>query len=222
MTAGRIAMAEEAGKQRSFAWAVEWPGWCRATRDRLDLPAALVAAAPRYARVALLAGLEFSADPTSVVAGDFDLIETVAGSASTDYGVPGSVAADDHRPLTAAEADRIARIVASAWIVFDEVVAGAPAELRKGPRGGGRDRDKMVAHCVSSDSAYASQVGLKISEPDPHDRPAVQAERQAILELLRQPSDGSPLGGRRWPARYAARRIAWHALDHAWEIEDKS
>jgi hypothetical protein len=25
-----------------------------------------------------------------------------------------------------------------------------------------------------------------------------------------------------WPPRYAARRIAWHALDHAWEIEDRS
>jgi len=27
---------------------------------------------------------------------------------------------------------------------------------------------------------------------------------------------------RSWPPRYAARRIAWHALDHAWEIEDRS
>ena len=25
-----------------------------------------------------------------------------------------------------------------------------------------------------------------------------------------------------WLPRYAARRIAWHVLDHAWEIEDKS
>jgi hypothetical protein len=24
------------------------------------------------------------------------------------------------------------------------------------------------------------------------------------------------------PPRYAIRRIAWHVLDHAWEIEDKS
>jgi hypothetical protein len=40
--------------------------------------------------------------------------------------------------------------------------------------------------------------------------------------VLRQPSDGAPIAGKKWPPRYAARRIAWHALDHAWEIEDRS
>ncbi|MEY2437652.1 MAG: hypothetical protein QOF97_2488, partial [Acidimicrobiaceae bacterium] len=25
-----------------------------------------------------------------------------------------------------------------------------------------------------------------------------------------------------WAYRYAARRIAWHALDHAWEMQDRS
>jgi hypothetical protein len=65
-------------------------------------------------------------------------------------------------------------------------------------------------------------MGIKLKEPDPTDRPAVESERAAILDLLRRPSDGSPLAGRRWPPRYAARRIAWHALDHAWEIQDRS
>jgi hypothetical protein len=46
--------------------------------------------------------------------------------------------------------------------------------------------------------------------------------RSAMLDVLREPSDGSPLAGRRWTARYAASRIAWHALDHAWEMEDRS
>ena len=26
----------------------------------------------------------------------------------------------------------------------------------------------------------------------------------------------------KWPVRYWIRRTAWHVLDHAWEIEDKS
>lgn len=222
MTGDRIPIGEEAGKTRSFAWALDWPGWCRGSKNRLDLPAALAAAGPRYARVAALAGLDFVADPGRLSAADFELVERVAGSAGTDFGVPGSVAETDRRPLTELEADRIASLVGAAWAVLDAVVAGAPAELRKGPRGGGRDRAGIVAHCVASDSAYASQVGLKIKEPSPLDRPAVDAEREAILAVLRLPSDGSPLAGRRWPARYAARRIAWHALDHAWEIEDKS
>jgi hypothetical protein len=43
-----------------------------------------------------------------------------------------------------------------------------------------------------------------------------------MLVVLRTPSDGSPLARRRWTTRYAAHRIAWHALDHAWEIEDRT
>ena len=45
---------------------------------------------------------------------------------------------------------------------------------------------------------------------------------RSILGVLGRRSDGSPLAGRKWPARYAARRIAWHALDHAREMEDRS
>jgi hypothetical protein len=31
-----------------------------------------------------------------------------------------------------------------------------------------------------------------------------------------------PRGGKRWLPRYFVRRVAWHALDHAWEIEDRA
>jgi hypothetical protein len=222
VTQARISTGEEIGNTRAFAWAIDWPGWCRTARDRLLLPEALSAAAPRYAIVAVEAGLDFVADPADLTADDFELLETVEGSAATDFGVPYTIAELDRRPLAAADAERLARLVQAAWVVFDRVVAGAPAELRKGPRGGGRDRTKIVAHCVASDSAYAGQMGIRLKEPAPTDRPAIKAEREAILEVLRQPSDGSPLDGRKWPTRYAARRIAWHALDHAWEIEDKS
>jgi hypothetical protein len=222
VSAARIAIGEEVGRTRAFAWAIDWPGWCRGTKERHELPAALLAAAPRYGLVVASAGLDFIADSAALTADDFELVGTAPGSASTDFGVPGSVADDDRRPLAAAEAERLAALVGAAWTTFDQVVAGAPAELRKGPRGGGRDRDKIVAHCVASDAAYATQMGIRRMEPEPTDRAAVEAERAAVLDLLRRPSDGSPLAGRRWPARYAARRIAWHALDHAWEIQDKS
>jgi hypothetical protein len=39
---------------------------------------------------------------------------------------------------------------------------------------------------------------------------------------LRRPSKGGPLTEKGWPQPYAARRIAWHVLDHAWEIEDRT
>jgi len=42
-------------------------------------------------------------------------------------------------------------------------------------------------------------------------------QRAAYLEALRA---GIP--HQSWPARYAVRRLAWHVMDHAWEIEDRS
>ena len=118
--------------------------------------------------------------------------------------------------MDAAEAARLAALVGAAWTVFDRVAAAAPEELRKGPRGGGRDRTKVVGHVNEADDAYAREIGL-VNRPK-----EVAARRAAMLEVLRTPTDGSPIAGRKWTQRYAARRIAWHALDHAWEIEDRT
>ena len=79
----------------------------------------------------------------------------------------------------------------------------------------------MIGHVIEADHAYAREIGVRMPEPSFADREAVEAERAAVLDALRQPSDGSPLADRKWTPRYAARRIAWHALDHAWEMEDR-
>ena len=91
----------------------------------------------------------------------------------------------------------------------------APAQLRKGPRGGGRDRDEIVDHVAAAELAYARKLGIRLGSD-------LAASRAAIVEVLATPSDGAPVGPKGWSPRYAARRIAWHVLDHAWEIEDKS
>jgi hypothetical protein len=80
----------------------------------------------------------------------------------------------------------------------------------------------MIAHVVEADSAYARELGIKHRPPSPEDAGAIAAIRAAILRVLSSSSDGSPLADRKWTLRYAARRIAWHAIDHAWEIEDRS
>ena len=208
----------ERSPKKTFAAAVDWPGWCRAGKDGDLALAALVEYAARYARVAGPAGEAFDLG----IVRELNVIEDVEGDATTAFGAPGIVVAADRRPLSATDAERLARLVAAAWRVFDEVVAAAPATLRKGPRGGGRDRDKILEHVVGAEVAYASVIGIKQRQPDPGDRAATDGLRAAILDLLGKPSDGTPLGGRRWPTRYAARRIAWHALDHAWEIEDRT
>jgi hypothetical protein len=211
----QIEVTVEAGAKKTFARAIEWPGWFRAGKTEELALEALAGAAARYALVADIAGEPFAPDT-------YDVVDHVDGGGGTDFGVPSVITDADRRLVSAAEADRLSRLVEAAWTTLDRVAATAPAELRKGPRGGGRDRDKMLAHVVEADSAYAHEIGLKIRQPDPTDRAAVEAHRAAVLAVLREPSDGEPLAGRKWTARYAAGRIAWHALDHAWEMEDRS
>lgn len=215
---GPLAVSIETGKAKVFACAVDWPGWCRSRKDEASALEALAACAPRYATVAERAQVPLPADAAHRLA----VIERLPGSSGTDFGVPYHVGAQDRRPVSTGQARRICALVAAAWAVFDEVAAAAPASLRKGPRGGGRDRDKVVSHVTEADQAYAREMGLKLRTPELGDRAAVEAMRVAILQLLKIRSDGSPLAGRRWPPRYAARRIGWHVLDHAWEIEDRS
>jgi hypothetical protein len=179
---------------------------------------ALAAYASRYAPVASRAKLPF--DPRTMVR--FQILERVKGSANTDFGVPHEVAKRDTAPLSAAEGKRLGALLDAAWSIFDEVAAGAPAELRKGPRGGGRDRDKMIDHVLGAEGAYVRKLGLRLPAPARSDRSAIKAFRKAILDVLTTPSNGRPLVEKGWPQRYAARRIAWHALDHAWEMQDRS
>jgi hypothetical protein len=214
--AKRLEVAIEAGDKKVFASALDWPGWSRSAKTREAAIESLIGYAPRYAPVAKLAKLEF---PDAF---DVEVVQRLPGGSGTDFGVPSRIHAPDTRRVTAKEADRLGRLVEAAWTTFDRVADGAPAELRKGPRGGGRDRDKMVGHVMGADGAYARELGLKAKELDFGDRGAYAAIRKEMLGILRRPSDGKPIAGRKWTHRYAARRIAWHALDHAWEMEDRS
>lgn len=208
----------ELGKKRVFACSLDWPGWCRSGKTAESALETLAAYVPRYAAVARLAGADFPAS----AADSFDVVERVPGSATTDFGAPGAIAAADSKGLTGDQASRLTALVRASWAYFDRVVAGAPAELRKGPRGGGRDRDKIVAHVFAAEAAYARKLGLRLRELPIGDRPGIAAQRDRLAAVLEAPSDGTPPRAKGWPVRYAARRIAWHALDHAWEIADRS
>jgi len=207
----------ESGSKRVFACAFDWPGWCRSGKDEVSALAALAAYAPRYAPVARAARIPFKAGGEA-----FRVREHLRGGATTDFGAPEKVAKRDTKPMARQEADRLAALVGSAWAIFDKVFGSAPASLRKGPRGGGRDRDKIADHVLDAEAAYVRKLGLRLPRPDRQDRAAVAAFRSEITDALRTASNGSPPVERGWPQRYAARRIAWHVLDHAWEIEDRS
>lgn len=196
----------EIGSSKTFACSLDWPGWCRAAKEEHAALEALAAYAGRYRPVAEVAGVRFAKSAGN----DLQVVERVIGDATTNFGAPGTPAAADGSPLTSAQAGRLAALVGAAWTVFDRVVEGAPPELRKGPRGGGRDRDRTVAHVADAEAAYFRKVGVRDG-------------RDAFLEALRAAREAQPdLKTKSWPWRYAARRVAWHALDHAWEMEDRS
>ncbi len=204
----------ETTPKKTYVSALDWPGLARGARTEDEAMELLIAALPRFAQVASLAGERF--DPTEQ---DIEVAESAAGDASTAFGIPAVIAAADRHPVDAHEARRLAAFVEAAWAEFDVVVAAAPESLRKGPRGGGRDRRQIVDHVRGADAAYAGVLGIKAKADT---TTQVEALRAAVVEVLRVPSDGSPIAGRKWPPRYAARRIAWHAIDHAWEIEDRT
>ena len=208
----------EAGSKRVFACAADWPGWCRAGKDEAAAIAALSAYASRYAPVAKKARVAFDTDTASALR----VVERLAGTATTDFGAPDAKAERDTRPLAAPEAKRQAALVNAAWAIFDDVIGKAPAKLRKGPRGGGRDRDQIADHVLGAEGAYVRKLGLSLKPPATTDRAGIAAFRAAIAEAIARPSTGKAPVEKGWPQRYAARRIAWHVMDHAWEIQDRS
>lgn len=211
----------ERGAKRTFACAVEWPGWCRSGRDEASALEALLGAAPRYARALGRGRLGFAA-PRDASA--FDVIARLPGNATTDFGAPDAVPAADERAMSEADLRRTSAILRSCWRAFDAAVTKARGKrLAKGPRGGGRALDAIVRHVVDSETGYLSALGWKAPA-----RPrSTERMREAVLDGLAASARGEipargPRGGDRWKPRYFARRLAWHALDHAWEIEDRS
>jgi hypothetical protein len=75
-------------------------------------------------------------------------------------------------------------LVTPAWATFDEVAAASPAELRKSPRGGGRDRDKMIDHVIGGETAYARKIGVKLKQPAIDDIAAIEELREAIATVV--------------------------------------
>ncbi|WP_432829904.1 hypothetical protein [Dactylosporangium sp. CA-092794] len=200
----------ETGKKKVFAGSLDWPGWGRFGKSEEDAIEALAAYGARYAPIAAAAGYSFPAAPRLAVA------ERVPGTATTEFGAPDGRPEADGTAVTAAIAGRHTKLLRAAWAAFDAYSATAPESLRKGPRGGGRDRDKMIDHVIEAEGAYARKIGVKLRQP------AIDTLREEVIAVLGQPSDGGPLTPNGWTARYAARRFTWHVLDHLWEMQDRS
>ena len=222
----QVPIAIEIGKTRVFASALDWPGWTRAGRDEASALDALRACGPRYERVIHSAKLGFRT-PMDVSA--FVVSERLAGTSTTDFGAPDVAPAIDQMPMDDASFKRMKAVLNACWaaLLAAKVLAGDTA-LSKGPRGGGRDLAEVIRHVVDVNYNYLLRLNWKATADKSTDIQAtVDAVQRATDDALASAAAGNmpasgPRGGKLWQPRYFVRRAAWHILDHAWEIEDRS
>ncbi len=215
---GDLRIVVETGKQKAFASALDWPGWSRGGKKTSDNAiAALLDYRERFAAVLATTGMVSLPDGNLSI----QVVEVQAGDGQTDFGVPGQVAASERTPITGKELERQIAVVEAGWSFFDQVAASVSAELRKGPRGGGRDHDAIIDHVFQAERGYVTSLGLKRFELPLDDARVIAEHREEVVAALRELGPNTGLGGRKWPVRYVIRRMAWHVLDHAWEMQDK-
>jgi hypothetical protein len=212
----------EIGGKRVFAGAVDWPAWVRSGRDEEAAVEALFAYSPRFAKVlrGTRLGFEVPADRSALT-----IVERLTGTATTDFGAPDVPPSTDAEPVTDTDLGRFEKFLRACWRAFDRAAEAAEGKkLAKGPRGGGRDLEKIVDHVLGSDEGYLTLIGAKAPKVDPDER-AKRVRRAVIHALEVAVREGVPpgtRGGKRWSPRYFVRRSAWHVLDHAWELEDRT
>ncbi len=214
-----LRVVVEVAPKRAFASALDWPGWSRSAKTPDEAIESLVGYAPRYARVAKRAKVSFR--PPATTRG-VEIVERQSGGGGTEFGVPSSTARAEAEPLPSRELKRLVALLEASWAAFDAAARVADGvTLTLGPRGGGRQVPKMVEHVREAESAYVHQLGTKASGQ------SLAELRRSFVEALQLLAAGDELPApnkvkRPWTPRYAIRRSAWHALDHAWEIEDRT
>jgi hypothetical protein len=203
--------------KRVAAVAPDWPGLERGAKTGEAAIARLQTYLPRYTPVANLAGMgaEFAAIAT------VDVVERYQGTGSTDFwGISFAFSDIDRQDTSSAELERELALLQACWSFFDDVRSRVSAELRKGPRGGGRDRDRIVRHTLGTEQDFAAKLGLHTFDSADLTDNGLRAHRDAYCNAIREFHAQGKLA-RTWPLRYLIRHTAYHTLDHAWEMEDK-
>ena len=220
-----VRVVLETGNKMVFVTALDWPGWSRGAKSEDDALTAFVDYAERY-RTTI--GTAARGCPRPKSPDDLDVVGRVKGDGSTDFGIPARPLPEWDGDVDAKDVRRRVRILEAIWAAFDAIAADAEGvPLQKGPRGGGRDVDKIVEHVLDAEGAYVAKVGGLYKAPAGAGLEQIRdGRRAAALEAieLRAKGEAPPKPPQRstlWSLPYYMHRSAWHALDHAWEIEDK-
>ena len=206
--------------KKSVAFSLDWPGWSRGAKSPEIALETLEAYRQRYRPIADLAGMarEFDA------AGPLEVVEDRVGTGSVDFwGISFSPSSTEQGPMGEAELDRAIALLQASWTFFDSVAARVSPEMRKGPRGGGRDRNRIIRHTIRTESEdFAKQVGLRIPEEAALSPEGLKQHRKTYLAAMRAYNAGKiEKRMRSWTLPFLIRHSAFHTLDHAWEMEDK-
>jgi hypothetical protein len=202
------------------AVAPDWPGLERGAKTEEAAIERLQSYLPRYAQVAKLAGMdgEFAAITT------VDIVEQYPGTGSTDFwGISFAFSSIDRQDMSSEELERELTLMRACWAFFDDVRLRVSAEMQKGPRGGGRDRDQIVQHTLNTEQGWAKMIGVLTPDDAMLTDQGLKAHRDAYCHAIRDYHSQGKLAGKvaKWPLRYLIRHTAYHTLDHAWEMEDK-
>ena len=205
--------------KRAVAFAVDWPGWSRGAKTADQALAALEAYRQRYRPIAVRAGLAEEFDAS----GPIEVVEDHVGTGSTDFwGISFAPSSLEQGPMSDAELERKLAALRACWDHFDAVGERVSAEMRQGPRGGGRSRDRIIRHTVRTESEeFAKRVGLRIPEEGALTPAGLRAHRDSYLAAMRAYNRGEGKPMRSWTLAFLVRHSAFHVMDHAWEMEDK-
>jgi hypothetical protein len=203
--------------KRVVAVAPDWPGLERGAKTEEAAVERLHSYRPRYATVAMLAGK----DAAFAAINTIDVVESYPGTGSTDFwGISFAFSSIDRQDMSNEELDRELTLMQACWAFFDDVRGRVSAEMQKGPRGGGRDRDHIVRHILAVEQDWAQKVGVRTPPDAMQTDEGLKAYRDAYCTAIRAyHTDGKM--ARTWPLRYLIRHTAYHTMDHAWEMEDK-
>jgi hypothetical protein len=205
--------------KRSVAFSLDWPGWSRGAKTAELAFETLESYRERYRPVAALAGMARDFD----AAGPLEIVEDRVGTGSTDFwGISFSPSSTEQGPMSEVEFERAITLLRACWAFFDGVAARVSREMRKGPRGGGRDRDRIISHTIRQESEnFAGGVGLTIPEEGAMTPDGLREFREAYVDAMRSYNGGDGRRMRTWTLPFLIRHSAFHMLDHAWEMEDK-
>ncbi len=203
--------------KKVVAVAPDWPGLARGAKTEEAAIDRLREYRPRYAAVAKLAGKEAEFAALAAV----DVVERYPGTGSTDFwGISFAFSSIDRQAVSNEELERELALMRACWAFFDGVRSRVSAELRKGPRGGGRDRDRVVHHTFGTEREWAAKIGVLTPQGAMLTDEGLNAHRDAYCTAIRALHSEGRLA-RTWPLRYLIRHTAFHTLDHAWEMEDR-